>query len=79
MLKCGVCATLFYCSTDCQKKDWPIHKQECKRYGVITKQKGFKITSDFILLVRAFLLHRSDKGVAEKLNDMLDINDFQSE
>ena len=27
--KCGVCAS-YYCSTDCQRKDWKRHKTECK-------------------------------------------------
>ena len=27
--KCGKCKETFYCSLDCQKKDWPDHKTIC--------------------------------------------------
>jgi len=28
--KCARCKTKLYCSRDCQVKDWPSHKKECK-------------------------------------------------
>ena len=28
--ECGACNTVFYCSKECQKKDWPLHKESCK-------------------------------------------------
>jgi hypothetical protein len=31
MPKCGGCGKNYYCSKVCQKKDWPIHKDECKK------------------------------------------------
>ncbi|KAF8957173.1 hypothetical protein BDZ97DRAFT_118334 [Flammula alnicola] len=30
LLRCGKCKIAWYCSKDCQKKQWPIHKQVCK-------------------------------------------------
>ena len=31
--KCGACRVVFYCSRECQKGNWPIHKHVCrKRY-----------------------------------------------
>ena len=30
--KCGSCKSILYCSTDCQKKDWSIHKIICAEY-----------------------------------------------
>ena len=27
--KCTACKAAVYCSVDCQKKDWPEHKQSC--------------------------------------------------
>src|SRR3990167_5026557 len=29
--KCSVCSTATYCSAECQKKHWPVHKGECKK------------------------------------------------
>ncbi len=29
--KCGDCRTVMYCSRECQVKDWPRHKEKCKR------------------------------------------------
>ena len=30
-LKCGGCKTEFYCSKECQAKDWPAHRTACKK------------------------------------------------
>jgi hypothetical protein len=30
--KCGSCKSISYCSTNCQKKDWSIHKIICAEY-----------------------------------------------
>jgi hypothetical protein len=29
MLKCGDCQQAYYCSSECQRIDWPKHKGEC--------------------------------------------------
>lgn len=29
MHKCSRCMRLFYCSIECQRKDWHVHKQSC--------------------------------------------------
>lgn len=28
---CGACKSVLYCSRECQQKDWPHHKQYCKK------------------------------------------------
>lgn len=29
-MRCGRCQGMYYCSAECQRKDWKIHKQGCK-------------------------------------------------
>lgn len=31
-LKCGGCEMIFYCSINCQRKDWKKHRDVCKKY-----------------------------------------------
>ncbi|KAK9820089.1 hypothetical protein WJX72_006020 [[Myrmecia] bisecta] len=31
LLKCGRCKIVYYCSKECQKTNWKIHKIYCKR------------------------------------------------
>jgi hypothetical protein len=35
--RCAACRTQRYCSAQCQQKDWPRHKPECKRAQADTK------------------------------------------
>ncbi|PAA58824.1 hypothetical protein BOX15_Mlig032808g1, partial [Macrostomum lignano] len=28
--RCGACTNRWYCGRECQRKDWPMHKQECQ-------------------------------------------------
>lgn len=30
--QCGACKLVGYCSTECQKADWPSHKEFCKAH-----------------------------------------------
>ena len=32
LTKCSRCLVAVYCSTECQKQDWPEHKRDCKQY-----------------------------------------------
>lgn len=67
---CAGCKWNFYCSVECQKKDWQlIHKEECKVLCKLSKEnetgKPIKPTANFIALLRMFLLSKKGelKGV----------------
>eukprot|EP00466_Bigelowiella_natans_P001286 jgi/Bigna1/41036/e_gw1.49.85.1 len=34
---CGSCRRLVYCSPDCQKQHWPMHKNNCKKIKAMLK------------------------------------------
>merc|ERR1712107_462087 len=34
-LTCSGCELVFYCSRDCQKKAWRVHKHTCKQEGLL--------------------------------------------
>ena len=40
MKRCGKCHASFYCSTDCQRLDWPTHKQSCMAAEVVAPMTG---------------------------------------
>lgn len=35
--KCGKCCGVYYCSPECQGKDWETHKEKCKEYVKLIK------------------------------------------
>ncbi|KAK5680922.1 hypothetical protein LTS10_006680 [Elasticomyces elasticus] len=43
LLKCGRCKAAYYCTKDCQAKDWPFHKLACKLITApMPKDKGWR-------------------------------------
>jgi hypothetical protein len=47
---CGACKSIIYCSTNCQKKDWPKHKELCKTFAVIMERSKKVDFDDFPFL-----------------------------
>ena len=35
LLRCSGCKQALYCSTECQREDWRVHKRECNLLQVI--------------------------------------------
>ena len=48
---CTSCKSTFYCSQDCQKKDWKVHKQTCKK---MASEKNYNTSNSSICLDETF-------------------------
>lgn len=59
--KCGQCKTAMYCTSACQKKHWPIHKQTCKKPESSKKSDKPKI------------YFSTDQDLAAKIDTILNI------
>ncbi|KAF9457287.1 hypothetical protein BDZ94DRAFT_1326376, partial [Collybia nuda] len=53
------CAEVFYCSKECQTKDWKWHKQEC--YDRLRRKKGIRPFDDEVI----FMLKHLDTALVE--------------
>ena len=76
--RCSQCKVMFYCDKQCQVRDWSFHKQECKSYEAITNKK-FKVTAEFVLLSRCYLMAQKDKEVEQQLSRFLELPEVQPE
>lgn len=56
--KCGSCVIVHYCSAECQKADWTIHKYECKFF---TLSKTFAGTGEMREMIRIIIKAGIDK------------------
>ena len=53
-LQCTACSQLVYCSKQCQRQDWAIHKLECKAFQ--KAQKNINMTVRFLIRL-LFAIH----------------------
>jgi len=44
---CGGCKAIIYCGQECQKKDWPVHKEMCKMFKGIMEKSATRSLDDF--------------------------------
>jgi hypothetical protein len=65
--KCGSCGITYYCSRECQAKDWPRHKTLCRQtnepaqlvaslFGEMRKQVRDRFESDHLELGKLYLI-----------------------
>ncbi|XP_070173638.1 uncharacterized protein [Littorina saxatilis] len=50
---CGRCARASYCSKDCQREDWPQHKQHCKKVEKSQTESDWEAGKMFLDFARA--------------------------
>ncbi|THH30139.1 hypothetical protein EUX98_g4036 [Antrodiella citrinella] len=61
---CGKCHTVKYCSPECQRKDWPLHKKTCRSFNesnTVTLIPGYQ--SDITSLMSTADITRRAMGI----------------
>nr|CAB3499011.1 unnamed protein product [Digitaria exilis] len=53
--KCSVCRVTWYCSSDCQKKEWKQHQLECRAMAALPEDRKKMLTPTIRLMVRLIL------------------------
>nr|CAB3493544.1 unnamed protein product [Digitaria exilis] len=53
--KCSVCRVTWYCSSDCQKKEWKQHQLECRAMAALPEDRNKMLTPTIRLMVRLIL------------------------
>jgi [histone H3]-lysine4/36 N-trimethyltransferase SMYD len=75
------CKSFYYCSQDCQRKDWAIHKHECKLYQQMANNKNLsvhkQIASEFVLNLRLALFLQRDPALSKAFFDHVSLEDHQ--
>ena len=70
MFQCSSCKYVHYCGKDCQKKDWDIHKTECKKFAAANSSKTIsKLNDEMIRIYLRVLIKSLDSQ--DKLSDEL--------
>ncbi|KAG0555743.1 hypothetical protein KC19_11G000800 [Ceratodon purpureus] len=69
--RCSACKTVFYCSADCQRREWGHHKFECRILVRLLKEKQRTPTSTMRLVLRLLIKRRlqADKVLSKTALD----------
>ena len=68
LLRCGGCKQAWYCSRECQRLDFSLHKVECKEAPILLSLNDGHGSSNSKLLVRNFLALRLKNGKVNNNN-----------
>ncbi|KAL7155955.1 hypothetical protein ABFS83_03G110900 [Erythranthe nasuta] len=51
---CSACHAVWYCSRECQKSDWKLHRAECKSLSKVEKERLKYLTPMIRLMVKPY-------------------------
>lgn len=50
LMRCAQCRAVWYCSVECQRRDWKLHRQTCRPYRVARAQAAVQVGQDVLVL-----------------------------
>lgn len=73
--RCSSCKSVWYCSFACQRREWSIHKYECKCLVKLMAEKGRDLTPSLRLMLRLLIKRRlqKDKTVTCSVTDNYEV------
>ncbi|KAF8628054.1 hypothetical protein AX17_006058 [Amanita inopinata Kibby_2008] len=73
--RCASCKTVYYCSSDCQSRDWPQHKQECialQSWAKAAPSPETAVPSDAVRCLGRILWKKQKRGEKSVLSTEFD-------
>ncbi len=70
--RCSNCKFMYYCGTPCQKKDWTVHKQECKCLVKVQPKRP----PDICLLASRLILKLSKMNTESRAKKLSQIAEY---
>jgi hypothetical protein len=64
---CKACNAMPYCSTECQKVDWPVHKEQCQHLAGYYKYNGDAKTAIHLKMQRLMSEVTSQKNLTHSM------------
>jgi hypothetical protein len=76
---CGQCKTIFYCGSECQKKDWKRHKPHCHRIDknwIVLLSDACTVPHSFGMFMCYFICMVQKKQLKTNKNNKMYISNF---
>ncbi|KAG6860720.1 hypothetical protein C0995_008163 [Termitomyces sp. Mi166 len=73
--RCTTCRTVWYCDSECQNKDWPLHKRECSALQEWVKaapSPDLALPSDAVRCLGRLMWTRQKKGSSSRWTKEID-------